>query len=45
MPKASEASGKRIDKMFMIIDLKNVGMKIFMDKKVKKILDIATKVT
>ena len=45
MPKASEACGKRIDKIFMIMDLKNVGMKIFLDKKIKKIIGITTKIS
>ena len=35
LPKASEASNKRIDKMFVVIDLKNIGIKILTNKKIK----------
>lgn len=45
LPKASEKVGKRIDKIFMVMDLKDAGFGIFLDKKIKKIVGITTKIS
>lgn len=42
---SSEKAGKRIDKILMVMDLKSVGFGIFMDKKIKKIVGITTKIS